>query len=119
MKSTLIKTMLILSMLTATFQSCGLKGIPVPPDKQDYVGMWASSEMQLSISKGGRVEYKRSSGSGSKSISAPIQKFVGNNFVVGALGINTTFVVSELPHQDSTGIWKMTVDGVELTKIAD
>ena len=101
------------------FTSCGLKGIPVPQDKLDYVGYWKSSEMELSISKGGRVEYKRYSGGASKSISAPIQKFEGNNFVVGALGINTTFVVSVTPHQDSTGIWKMTVDGVEVTRITN
>ncbi len=102
-----------------TLASCGIKGIPVPADKQDYVGVWKSSEIDLSISKGGRVKYEKHSGSMNKSLSAPIQKFEGNNFVVGALGINTTFVVSETPHQDSTGTWKMTVDGVELTKIAD
>ena len=55
----------------------------------------------------------------SKSIKGPLQKFEGNNFVVGALGINTTFVVSDPPHKDSTGIWKMTMDGNELTKIAN
>lgn len=103
--------------LMVTLASCGLKGIKVPEDKKDYVGFWTSSEMTLMISQGGRVEYKNISGSTSKSISAPIQKFEGDNFVVGALGINTTFVVSKTPHQDSTGLWKMTVDGVELTRM--
>ena len=97
--------------------SCGLKGIKIPDDKKEYVGFWTSSEMTLQISQGGQVDYKRMTGGGSKSINAPIQKFEGNNFVVGALGINTTFVVSETPHQDSTGVWRMTVDGIELRRM--
>ena len=100
-----------------TLASCGLKGIKVPDDKKDYVGFWTSGEMTLMISESGRVSYKRQSGGSSKEINAPIQKFEGNNFVVGALGINTTFVVSETPHKDSTGLWKMTVDGVEITRM--
>src|SRR5690349_5015840 len=96
--------------------SCGMKGIKVPADKKDYVGVWTSNEIQLAIYESGRVEYEKKSGGTSKSINAPIQKFEGNNFVVGALGINTTFVVSNPPHQDSSGVWKMTVDGNELTR---
>ena len=110
-----IKTLIIFIALVATY-SCGMKGIKVPPDKQDYVGVWKSEEMKLLISASGRVEYERHSGGSKKSISAPIQKFEGNNFVVGAFGINTTFVVSSTPHKDSTGLCKITVDGVELTK---
>jgi hypothetical protein len=107
----------LISILLLASVSCGsMKGIKVPADKQDYVGLWTSSEIMLSISAGGRVEYEKRSGGSKKTISAPIQKFEGNNFVVGALGINTTFVVSDPPHQDSTGAWKMTVDGNELTK---
>ncbi len=97
--------------------SCGgLKGIKVPDDKKDYVGLWKTTDISLSISEGGKVEYENKSGNVDKSISAPIQKFDGNNFTVGALGINTTFAVSAPPHKDSTGVWKMTVDGNELTK---
>src|SRR5687767_4188362 len=106
----------ITCLLALTIASCGMKGIKVPADKQDYIGLWTSSEIMLSISSGGRVEYEKKSGGSSKSIKAPIQKFEGNNFVVGALGINTTFVVSDPPHKDSTGVWKMTVDGNELTR---
>ena len=105
-------------MLLLTALSCGsMKGIKVPADKQDYIGRWSSDEIQLSISANGRVEYEKNSGGSKKTISAPIQKFEGNNFVVGALGINTTFVVSNPPEKDSAGIWKMTVDGIELTRI--
>lgn len=104
-------------MILLLLGSCGLKGINVPEDKKDYVGYWVSEEMALRISQGGRVEYKRVSGGSSKEINAPIQKFEGDNFIVGAFGINTTFVVSQTPHQDSSGTWYMTVDGVELRKM--
>lgn len=113
-----MKTRIFISaVLLLTIISCGsMRGIKVPADKQDYIGLWASSEVTLSISANGRVEYVKRSGSSKKTISAPIQKFEGNNFVVGALGINTTFIVSVPPHQDSTGMWKMTVDGNELMR---
>ena len=80
-----------LLLLTTAFASCGLKGIKVPADKLNYVGLWTSMEIQLAIHENGRVEYEKNTGGSKKSISAPIQKFEGNNFVVGALGINTTF----------------------------
>jgi hypothetical protein len=115
MKSKLTGLIALFFILSST--ACGLKGIKVPADKQDYIGVWLSKEISLSISAEGRVEYQKNSGGSKKSISAPIQKFEGNNFVVGALGINTTFVVSETPHKDDTGLWKMTVDGVELSRV--
>ncbi len=116
MKTKLPIFLSIIFILTIT--SCGgLKGIKVPQDKLDYVGLWTSSEISLNIAESGRVMYAKNSGNSNKTINAPIQKFEGNNFVVGALGINTTFVVSETPHKDSAGVWKMTVDGVELTKM--
>jgi hypothetical protein len=96
--------------------SCGLKGIKIPEDKLNYVGLWRSSEIKLYIGNNGSVEYEKNRGNSNVTINAPIRKFEGNNFVVGALGINTTFVVSETPHKDSTGVWKMTVDGNELTR---
>jgi hypothetical protein len=32
--------------------------------------------------------------------------------------MSTEFVVSAPPHEDA-GVWKMTVDGVELTRVSD
>lgn len=116
MMKTLRNSTLVLFIALVITSCGGLKGIKVPEDKKEYVGFWKSSEVTLSIQEGGRVEYEKKSGSSSKKISAPIQKFEGNNFVVGALGINTTFEVSDPPHQDSSGVWKMTVDGTELTR---
>ena len=95
------------------FSSCGIK---IPEDKINYTGLWANEHISLSIARGGKVDYKKVEGGVSTSINAPIQEFVGDNFIVGALGINTTFVVSETPHQEGD-TWYMTVDGVKLKKI--
>lgn len=88
---------------------------PVPADKAAFVGEWKSSEMTLHITQDGHVDYKRSVGSGSKSVSAPLQGFNGDSFDVGIGAMSTSFIVTSPPHQDGTAI-KMTVDGVELTK---
>jgi hypothetical protein len=88
---------------------------PLPADKTTYVGDWRGPGMSLSISQNGQVEYKRRTSGGNNSISAPIQRFEGNNFVVGVGFFNTTFVVTKPPHIDD-GKWKMTVDGVELVR---
>lgn len=90
-------------------------GKPVPPEKSAYVGDWGSSNVTLRIAQDGRVEYKRVSGNASTSVNAPIQRFEGDNFVVGIPYLTTTFVVSRAPYQQD-GRWKMVVDGVELTR---
>jgi hypothetical protein len=62
------------------------------------------------------VEYERRGGGGSTtSVKAPIQRFEGNNFVVGVGPFSTTFVVSRPPYLDGS-VWKMVVDGVELVR---
>jgi len=89
---------------------------PVPAEKHDYVGLWESATMSLRITADGRVEYKHQpSASSSKSLSAPIKAFKGDDFVVGVGPMETTFKVSAVPHQDG-GSWKMTVDGEELVR---
>ena len=88
---------------------------PLPTDKSAYAGEWHAKDMWLRITSDGRVEYKRRTGGGNTSISAPIQRFEGDNFVVGVGPFNTTFVVAKPPHLDG-GVWKMTVDGVELVR---
>jgi hypothetical protein len=90
---------------------------PVPTDKSAYVGQWTAKDRSLLITQDGRVEYERkgAEGKGNVSIKAPIQEFDGNDFKVG-IGIFTTrFVVSRPPFHDGA-VWKMVVDGVELTK---
>jgi hypothetical protein len=71
--------------------------------------------MRLVITPGGRVVYKRQKEGGNVEVDAPIKQFEGDNFLVGVGPITTTFVVSK-PPQQVDGKWKMTVDGVELTR---
>lgn len=88
---------------------------PVPESKLDYVGEWQSKEMYLLILKDGTVAYKRLKGGGNVTVNGPLKEFVGENFVVGIAFLTTTFEVSQAPEQIN-GAWRMTVDGVQLTK---
>ena len=88
---------------------------PIPPEKSAYVGDWRGTGMELSIYQDGSVEYTRVQGGARKSINMPLKEFQGDNFVVGVGPLSTTFSVSAPPHQVGVD-WKMTVDGVELTK---
>ena len=89
-----ITTIIAIPFVLLILFSCGFGGAGgIPEDKKEYVGAWASDEIYLEITENGTVNYKRESGGSSTSVNAPIQKFEGNNFIVGALGINTTKVV--------------------------
>jgi hypothetical protein len=101
----LIAALLILS-------ACGQ---PVPEDKATYVGEWRAQTMSLLLRQDGRVVYKRIKGGLTTSIDGPLQRFEGDNFVVGLPFISTTFEVSKPPYEEA-GTWKMVVDGVELTR---
>jgi len=92
-------------------------GQPLPADKRDYAGDWRGDGMTLSIASNGSVSYKRTRGGESTSINAPIQRFEGASFFVGVGPLTTRFEVTRPPHQDGS-VWKMTVDGVELTRAA-
>ena len=105
--------LLIVGLLVLFLAACG---VPVPPGKSNYVGEWKSVGMSLTVTSDGWVDYKRSSGGLSKSVSGPIKRFDGDDFVVGILFFTTTFEVSVTPHKDDS-TWKMVVDGVELTKV--
>ena len=91
---------------------------PVPPERAAYVGHWSGGAIkQLDITQAGRVEYLRANdGGGNTSISAPIQRFEGDDFRVGVGPLSTTFKVTAVPHQDASGAWLMTVDGVEVRR---
>ena len=105
----------MLVAITALLAGCGE---PIPFEKKDYAGDWRARDMRLLITPDGRCEYKRRrDGGGSTSISAPIQRFEGDNFVVGVGLFTTTFVVTQPPRLEK-GQWKMTVDGVELLRFS-
>ncbi len=90
---------------------------PVPKERMSYVGEWrgekGAEKMLLVIKEDGYINYMRRSANATTTIDAPIQRFDGDNVVVGFGPFNTTFVVSKAPHLDGA-VWKMTVDGVEL-----
>jgi hypothetical protein len=88
---------------------------PIPPERASYVGEWEAPGMSLLITQDGSVAYKRLFGGASKQVRGPLKSFEGNNFAVGIGFIATTFQVSAAPHADGDA-WKMTVDGVELTR---
>jgi len=89
--------------------------VPVPADKMAYVGDWQGKDMRIQMGKDGKVQYKRNQPGKNLNLSVDLQGFNGDNFDVGVPFLRSTFVVSKPPHRED-GKWKMTVDGVELTK---
>ena len=104
---------MLLLILIATLLGCAR---PIPQDKETYIGEWRSSEMVLLILADGTVAYKRLKGGGSVSVNGPLKEFIGDDFVVGIWFMTTMFDVTVPPHEED-GVWKMTVDSVELTKV--
>lgn len=107
-----MKKLTLLFFIVLTVLSCSK---PLPSDKLTYVGEWESEEIYLLILPNGTVEYERIKDDGSTSINAPLQEFVGDDFVVGLAFFTTTFDVTEAPHL-ADGKWVMVVDGVTLIK---
>lgn len=89
--------------------------IEVPQAKSAYVGYWAGEGMTLQISRDGRVTFKRFKQGASTKIDAPLKAFIGDDFEVGIGPMATVFEVSS-PPREIDGVWRMTVDGVELTR---
>ena len=106
----------------ALFAACLLSGVahaepvPVPASKLAYVGNWQGKDMQLTLNKDGTIKYKRDRPNKKLDLSVDLQGFDGDNFYVGFGIVNSTFVVSKPPHRVGAQ-WKMTVDGVELTRV--
>ena len=107
----LFKTPLLL-VLAMLLVSCG---VPVPADKLDYVGEWTAEGMSLLITRDGSIVYHRLRKGARTSMDAPLKGFHGNDFEVGVGPMSTIFKVDDPPHQVE-GHWRMTVDGVELTR---
>ncbi|WP_082493617.1 hypothetical protein [Massilia sp. Leaf139] len=90
--------------------------VPVPADKMAYVGDWQGKDMRIQMAKDGKVKYMRNRPGKQMDLSVDLQGFNGDNFDVGVMLVRSTFVVSKPPHRVGD-TWKMTVDGVELTKV--
>lgn len=103
--------------ILAALGGCSVK--PLDPAHAEYAGHWAGAGTTLDIGKDAMINYEKVEMSGTvthnTSINAPIQEFVANGFTVGVGPVTTTFVVQAPPHKDGD-VWKMTVDGVELTR---
>ncbi|MFC5460017.1 hypothetical protein [Massilia niabensis] len=93
-------------------------GKPVPPEKAAYVGEWQEKTMYLLITQDGSVTYKRLKAGSTTSVAGPLKAFNGSDFEVGVGPMATTFVVSKAPYLDGN-VWKMVVDGQELTRTAN
>ena len=103
---------MLLSMALILLSACAK---PLPPERQDYVGHWRGPGVELLIRGDGHIAYKRSKGGASTSIEAPIQAFEGDDFTVGIGPLGTRFDVTA-PPREIDGVWRMTVDGVELIR---
>ncbi len=106
---------LFAAMLALLLAGCGK---PLPADRVQYVGEWQGPEMYLLITREGTVKYKRGQSATTASFSVPLKTFHGDSFEVGVGPMTTVFNVSQ-PPQEVFGKWKMTVDGVELTRTDD
>jgi hypothetical protein len=84
-----------------------------------FVGTWKGKGMHLAISPAGSVHYERGQGGAmSRKVTAPITEFQRGHFKVGFMGITTTFRIDQ-PPREVDGVWKMKVDGVELTRVEE
>ena len=110
-----MKKLTLLFLTVFTICSCSK---PIPEGKLSYAGEWQSKEMYLLILPDGTVSYQRLQNGGRTSIDAPLKEFVGEDFIVGAAFLTTTFDVTQAPYQVD-GKWVMVVDGVKLIKNQD
>lgn len=104
--------LLVPTLLLVLLAACGIE---VPQAKSAYVGHWEAEGMTLQINRDGRVSYKRFRKGASSKIDAPLKAFHGDDFEVGVGPMTTMFRVSS-PPREIDGVWRMTVDGVELTR---
>ena len=97
--------------LAANGSLYGLSGIAIPDDKRDFVGAWTAPGHLLTIEASGKIHYEGHENNTNITLDVPIQKFSGDDFLVGALLWTTTFHVTAPPHQEDK-VWRMTSDGV-------
>jgi hypothetical protein len=112
MHTVFLRTICVL-LLGLLLAACGS---PPPMTRTAYVGEWVGKDMRLAIDAKGNVDYQRKKANGQSSITAPISKWDGDDFVVGVAFMTTRFVVSR-PPTEKEGVWTMVVDGVELRRV--
>ena len=106
--------LIFILLISALLVSCGK---PVPPEKESYIGYWQGRNTLLEIKENGDVSYFRKEGEKITTIDSPLQKFDGDDFVIGILFFTSRFEVSTAPYiHPISGEWMMVVNGVELTR---
>src|SRR5262249_26601909 len=72
--------LIVLLTSAAVLSACGRA---VPPDKAAHVGEWRSQTVAFLVPQAGTVASKRIKGGLTTSVTAPLRRFEGDNFVVG------------------------------------
>ncbi len=88
---------------------------PVPVDQRDYIGLWQGEGVRLVIQADGRADYERVKEGRRTSISGPAHSFTTQGFKIGIGPLSAGFRVQSPPAR-TDGSWRMTVDGVVLTR---
>lgn len=104
------------TVLSFVLLASACKGQPLPADKAEFAGHWRGGGIDLVIRPEGHVTYEKIEGKGRVQVEGPLQGWKGNDFVVGVMVVKTTFKVTEPPHEVD-GVWTMTIDGVEVTRV--
>lgn len=89
---------------------------PVPADYSHYVGHWRGDGILLVIRADGHADYERVTDNSRVSIEGSCHSFSERGFKIGLGLLSADFEVSR-PPQRVEGRWRMTVDGVELTRV--
>lgn len=102
-----------LLLLLALLAACAE---PVPVQHNQYVGHWHGDGMRLVIRTDGHADYDRVQGNSRVSIEGNAHSFSEKGFRIGLGPLSADFDVQRKPHLVE-GRWRMTVDGVELTRV--
>jgi hypothetical protein len=106
-------TRLALLLLLALLAACAE---PVPEAYADFVGHWRGEGVRLVIRADGHADYDRVQGRTHVSIEGNAHSFSEQGFRIGVGPLSADFKVQQRPEVED-GRWRMTVDGVELTRI--
>lgn len=88
---------------------------PVPVDQRDYIGHWQGEGVLLVIRADGQANYDRVKDSRRTSMHGPAHSFTTKGFKIGIGPLSASFRVQS-PPKEVDGAWRMTVDGVVLTR---
>ncbi|MBW8310507.1 MAG: hypothetical protein K0M64_00610 [Rhizobium sp.] len=89
---------------------------PLPAAYADYAGHWRGEGVLLVIAPNGHADYERVREGMRTSIEGPVHGFSASGFRIGLGPLSANFEVQVPPHL-AGGRWRMTVDGIELTRV--